>query len=59
LITYGFSKDHRPDLKQLLFILTTSADGGVPVQFRCANGNTNAFTYGRYGSRNGRGTYDC
>lgn len=40
-ITYGFSKDHRPDLKQLLFILTTSADGGVPVQFRCENGNTN------------------
>ena len=40
-ITYGFSKDHRPDLKQLLFILTTSADGGVPVQFRCADGNTN------------------
>jgi transposase len=40
-ITFGFSKDHRPDLKQLLFILTTSADGGVPVQFRCADGNTN------------------
>ena len=40
-ITWGYSKDHRPDLKQLLFILTTSADGGVPVQFRCANGNTN------------------
>lgn len=38
-ITYGFSKDHRPDLKQLLFILTTSADGGLPVQFRCADGN--------------------
>jgi hypothetical protein len=34
------SKDHRPDLKQLLFILTTAADGGVPVQFRCADGNT-------------------
>ena len=33
-ITYGYSKDHRPDLKQLLFILTTSSDGGVPVQFR-------------------------
>ncbi|TFH46195.1 MAG: IS1634 family transposase [Lysobacterales bacterium] len=43
-ITYGFSKDHRPDLKQLLFILTTSADGGIPVQFRCANGNTNDST---------------
>ena len=40
LIVYGYSKDHRPDLKQLLFILTTSADGGVPVQFRCAAGNT-------------------
>lgn len=39
-ITYGYSKDHRPDLKQLLFILTMSADGGVPVQFRCADGNT-------------------
>jgi transposase len=38
-ITYGYSKDHRPDLKQLLFILTTSADGGVPVQFRCEDGN--------------------
>jgi transposase len=39
-ITYGHSKQHRPDLKQLLVILTTSADGGVPVQFRCADGNT-------------------
>jgi transposase len=40
-ITYRYSKDHRPDLKQLLFILTTDADGGVPVQFRTADGNTN------------------
>ena len=39
-VTYGFSKGHRPDLKQLLFILTTTADGGVPVQFRCEDGNT-------------------
>jgi hypothetical protein len=38
-ITYGFSKDHRPDLKQLLFVLTTSGDGAVPVQFRCEAGN--------------------
>lgn len=38
-ITYGFSKDHRPDLKQLLFILTTTKDGAVPVQFRCEAGN--------------------
>jgi transposase len=40
-ITYGYSKDHRPDLKQLLLILTTAADGAVPVQFRVADGNTN------------------
>src|SRR5450755_2934111 len=40
-LTYGYSKEHRPDLKQLLFILTTDADGGVPVQFRTADGNTN------------------
>jgi len=39
-IVYGYSRDHRPDLKQLLFILTTDADGGVPVHFRCADGNT-------------------
>ncbi len=40
-ITYGFSKDHRPDLKQLLFILTTADDGGIPLQLRCEDGNTN------------------
>ena len=39
-ITFGHPKNHRPDLKQLLFILTIDADGGVPVQFRCADGNT-------------------
>ena len=38
-ITRGYSKDHRPDLKQLLFILTTTQDGGVPVQFRSEDGN--------------------
>ena len=32
-ITFGFSKDHRPDLKQLLFMLTVTADGGVPLHF--------------------------
>src|SRR5512134_3190512 len=39
VLTYGHSKQHRPDLKQLLFILTMSADGNVPVAFRCADGN--------------------
>jgi transposase len=40
-IIYGHSKAHRPDLKQLLFILTTEAKSGVPVQFRVADGNIN------------------
>jgi len=39
-ITHGHSKDHRPDLKQLLFILTISDDGGVPIYFTSASGNT-------------------
>ncbi len=38
-ITFGYNKDHRPDLKQLLFILTVTADGAVPLHFRAANGN--------------------
>jgi len=38
-ITWGHSKDHRPDLKQLLYILTISEDGGVPVYFTSASGN--------------------
>ena len=38
-ITWGHNKDHRPDLKQLLFILTVSQDGGVPVYFQAKSGN--------------------
>jgi transposase len=38
-ITWGHSKDHRPDLKQLLYILTVARDGGTPVHFRAASGN--------------------
>ncbi|HKV44833.1 MAG TPA: IS1634 family transposase, partial [bacterium] len=30
-ITHGHNKDHRPDLKQLVFGLTATADGAVPV----------------------------
>ena len=37
----GHNKDHRPDLKQLLFILTICADGAVPIAYRTADGNTN------------------
>jgi hypothetical protein len=32
--------DHRADLKQLVWILTVTADGAVPIAFRVADGNT-------------------
>lgn len=38
-ITFGFNKDHRPDLKQLVFELGVSADGAIPVHFRLHDGN--------------------
>jgi transposase len=38
-ITWGYNKDHRPDLKQLLYLLTVAEDGGVPVHFEAASGN--------------------
>jgi transposase len=38
-ITWGHNKDHRPDLKQLLYVLTVSSDGAVPVHFRVESGN--------------------
>jgi transposase len=40
VITHGHSKDHRPDLEQLVWILTVSADGAVPITYRLADGNT-------------------
>jgi len=38
-ITWGHNKDHRPDLKQLLYILTVTEDGGAPVDVSSAGGN--------------------
>jgi transposase len=39
-ITFGFNKDHRPDLRQLVWILTVSADGAIPIAHRVVDGNT-------------------
>jgi transposase len=39
-ITLGHNKDHRPDLGQLVWILTVSADGAVPIAHRVLSGNT-------------------
>jgi transposase len=39
-ITFGYNKDHRPDLKQLLYGITISADGAVPIHCKIYDGNT-------------------
>jgi len=39
-LSRGNSKDHRPDLKQLLFNLSISSDGAVPVHQKSYPGNT-------------------
>lgn len=38
-ISRGYSRDHRPDLKQFVVDLMSTADGGVPVFMRVADGN--------------------
>ncbi len=38
-ITYGYSRDHRPDLKQFMIDLIVSSDGDVPLFFKTASGN--------------------
>jgi transposase len=39
-ITFGYNKDHRADLKQLLYGITISADGAVPIHCKVYDGNT-------------------
>ncbi len=38
-ITYGYSRDRRPDLKQFLIDTICSGDGDVPLYLRVADGN--------------------
>ena len=38
-ITYGYSKAKRPDLKQLLYELTVSNDGTIPIHYQVHDGN--------------------
>lgn len=35
----GHSKDHRPDLKQLVYGLSVTADGAVPIHYKIYDGN--------------------
>jgi transposase len=37
---YGHNKDHRPDLKQLVFSLSVTSDFAVPINFKVFDGNT-------------------
>src|SRR5712672_2766412 len=39
LLKRGHSKEHRPDLKQLVYSLCVTADGAVPVHFKAYDGN--------------------
>lgn len=38
-ITYGYSRDHRPDLKQFIIELISSGDGDIPIFLETASGN--------------------
>ena len=38
-ITHGHNKDHRPDLKQLVFGLDVTSDGAVPISHDIYSGN--------------------
>ena len=42
-ITYGYPKDHRPDLKQIIFGIGTTSDG-VPIVSEVASGNESDMT---------------
>jgi transposase len=39
LITHGYSKDHRPDLKQAVLELVVTQDGGIPLICKCHDVN--------------------
>ena len=39
IITKGYSRDHRPDLKQCVLDLITSSDGDIPLLMRVGDGN--------------------
>ena len=38
-ITHGYSRDHRPDLKQYILKLITTEDGGIPLFLALGDGN--------------------
>jgi len=43
-LRHGHSKDHRPDLKQLVYSLSITDDGAVPIHHKVYSGNRNDAT---------------
>ena len=40
-LTKGYSRDHRPDLNQVILNLITENQAGIPVCMQACSGNTN------------------
>ena len=47
LVKFGYSKDHRSDLRQFLIALIASGDGGIPLFAEVIRGNKSDKTYFR------------
>jgi len=45
LVKFGYSKDHRPDLKQFMVSLMSSKDGDIPLLAQTIAGNTSDKTH--------------
>lgn len=47
-LTHGYSRDHRPDLKQFIVDLMCSGDGDIPLYLRVGDGNeTDSAMFGK------------
>ncbi len=58
-ITHGYSRDHRPDLKQFIVDLMCSGDGDVPLYLRVADGNESDQAIFAQLMREFRSSVDC
>ena len=52
LVTHGYSKDNRPDLKQVVHELMVAQDGGIPLMTKSWDGNTDDHQVFRERARN-------
>jgi len=52
LVTHGYSKDNRPDIKQVVHELMVAQDGGVPLMTKSWDGNTDDHQVFRERARN-------